>query len=427
MTTPLLVATRERSPETVFKLIQHGADASACDVSGKTALFYASQRGQVTTMGYLIGKGTIVNDGSLHEAARSLHPDAVRLLISHGHEPDFPSTLLHDGRSALAELCLNATCVGVSRAKIRQTIDALIAGKANLTMECQGKPALLHALDNMTACVVITTELLSAGMWKHVNNEQNQYVEHGIVYSPTTYISKGLSRSPREHVPELLRILKANGCKDVYYKQSGPQPPDMVGAPREILLGEQRRQARIQRIKEEEEEHQLALQRNRDIALQQQNLMTQAHQLRVQQERETADERELALQRSARLQLQLDAENATQRRRFADEQRNAELAQVREMNRLRIDSERQHNQLRLEHETASHQNQKSLLDAKLAAELRRLQETEAMSKRQYDREIDIMGQQQQLLNERRQLLGAEKAGNQTNNTKMLEYDGTDLD
>lgn len=427
MTTPLLVATRERSPETVFKLIQHGADASASDVSGKTALFYASQRGQTTAMGYLIGKGPIVNDGSLHEAARSIRPEAVRLLISHGHEPDFPSTLLHEGRSALAELCLNATCVGVSRAKIRQTIDALVAGKADLMMESQGKPALLHALDNMTACVAITTELLSAGMWKHVNSEHNRYVEHCTVYSPTTYISKGLSRSPREHAPELLRILKANGCKDAYYKESGPQPPDMVGAPREVIHEEQRRQVRIQRIKEEEEEHQLALQRNRDIATQQQNLMAQTHQLRVQHDRETADEREIALQRSARLQLQLEAEGASQRQRFADEQRNAELAQVREMNRLRIDSERQHNQLRLEHETASNQNQKSLLDAKLTAELRRLQETEAMSKRQYDRELDIMGRQQQLMNERKQLLRAEKTGNDKSDTKLLEYDGTDLD
>lgn len=427
MTTPLLVASQERSPETVLKLIQHGADVSVNDANGKTPLFYASQRGQTAAMGHLIGKGAIVNDGSLHEAARALHPEAVHLLVSQGHEADFPSTLLHEGRSALAELCLKATCVGIPRAKIRQIIDALVAGKADLMMESQGKPALLHALDNLTACVVITTELLSAGMWKHINSERNRYVEHDTVYSPTTYISKCVSRSPREHAPELLRILKANGCKDVYYKQSGPQPPDMVGAPREAILEEQRRQARLQRIEEEEEEHQLSLQRNRDVAYQQHDLLTQTHQLRIQHGRETADERDTALEKSVRLQLQLEADGASQRRRFAEEQRAAELTQMREMDMIRIAAERQRNHLQLEHDQVLTQNQKSLLDVKLAAELRRLQETEGMSKRQYDRELAIMGRQEQLMSERKKLLGSGSETSEKGETKLLEYDGSNLD
>ncbi|KAL1960819.1 hypothetical protein VTO42DRAFT_5802 [Malbranchea cinnamomea] len=418
LTTPLLVAARERPPDVVSKLIQHGADVSLSDRHGKTPLVYASQRGQILSMKYLISKGAIADDGSLHEAARTLNAEAVRLLLAHQHDPGLPS-MLHDGRSALAELCLNATG---PRAKIRQTIDALVVGGANLLEESQGKPLLMHALDNQTACIDVTTELLRSGMWRHINSDCNRYVENGIVHSPTTYITKCLANSPREYSPELLRILRANGCKDVYYKMSGPQPPDMVGAPPEIVAQEEKQQARLQRLKEEEEEHQLTLRRNREIADQQRELMTRMHHLRLQQDRESVAERDIALQNSARLQLQLEAEAECQRRRFADEQRVAELAKQQEMDRLRIESERKRNQLRLEYEEASSRTQKSLLDARLAADLKRLQETDSMSQRQYERELDILRRQEQLMKERKRLLDSETPEN-----KLLEYDGSKLD
>lgn len=407
-------------PEAALKLIHHGADVSANDNNGKTPLFYASQRGQFTTIGYLVSNGAMVDDGSLHEAARLFCAQVVQLLVTHGHDPNFPS-MLHEGRSPLAELCLNASGVEVSRAKIRQTINALVAGKADIAAESDGKPLILHALDNSTACVNITTELLASGMWKTINSECNTYTKDDYVYSPTTYITKCLATSHREHAPELLRILKANGCKDVFYKQSGPQPPDMAGAPPEILEEERRRKTRLRRLEEQEEEHQVALKREREAASQQQDIVTRTHRLRLLHDQETTEQRDTATERSARLQIRLDGDAATQRQRFADQQRAAELAQQREANSLRIDSDRQRNHLQIEHEQSSASVQKGLLDTKLAAEMKRLQETEAMYNRQYERESNLASRQEKLMQSRKEVM------NPTQQQSLLEYNGSQLD
>ncbi|PGH28113.1 hypothetical protein AJ80_00002 [Polytolypa hystricis UAMH7299] len=428
--TPLLVATMERTPDVIASLVEHGADPSLNDKHGHTPLFYASRRGQVTAMRYLIDSGATINDGSLHEAARELHPQAAQLLLDYGHDPNFPS-MSHDGRCALAELCLYASEPVGATAKIRQTISVLVAGNADLTIHSPEKPLLIQALDNPTSCTSITKALLASGMWRLINEEFNHYTYDGFVFSPTMYVAKGLAKSPKEHAPEVLHILKANSCKDVFYKLEGPQPPDIVGAPPHIISEEKRRKTREQRIREQEEEHQHSLRREREVADQQDHLCKRTHALRLDQERETAESRDMNTETSARVQMRLENESATQRQRIAETQRNADLAHQRTLYQLRLDTTDKDNRLQLEYQKTSAQLQQSVLDAKMGAENRRVQGIETANERQYKRDVEVMARQEGILASRKALMSEEmgfaKMVPKPGAPKAIGYNGADLD
>ncbi|OAX80957.1 hypothetical protein ACJ72_04705 [Emergomyces africanus] len=402
--TPLLIATMERTPDMVSTLIQHGADVSICDSYGRTPLLYASRRGQVATMRHLLNANAGVDDGSIHEAARELHSEAVRLLIDYGHDPNFPS-MAHDGRSALAELCLNAPAdSATSFGKLRQTIDILVTGKAELTSERGHKPLLMHALDNPTGCTNVTKALLASGLWRRINDEKNFYSQDGFVFSPTMYIAKGLQKSSKEYVPDLLHILKTNGCKDVFYKQDGPQPPDMIGAPQDILEEERRRKARERRLQEQNEEHQLALKRETEAAEQQNLLMKKTHSLRIQQDREAAENRDAATANSATLQLRLEATAAEQRQRIADQQRKADLQQQVALNQARLGTAREEGRLQIEFQKSSAAIQQGVIDGRVQSESRRLKELEAANERQYKRDTELLSRQERAMANRKAMM-----------------------
>src|ERR1700730_2326375 len=102
-----MLAIKNQRPEVLEKLISRGAKVTIPDDSGITPLALASQVGNSTIMEYLLERGADVDDGSLHDAARELPCDAMRVLIKHHHDPVYPSDR-HGGRSALAELCFKA-------------------------------------------------------------------------------------------------------------------------------------------------------------------------------------------------------------------------------------------------------------------------------------------------------------------------------
>ncbi|KAI1931820.1 hypothetical protein LOZ65_001072 [Ophidiomyces ophidiicola] len=129
--TPIIIAAISCDPKVVLMLIQHGSDPSGCDKTGQTALLYACKNNQIQIMRHLLSAGATANDGSLHESSQGLNVEAIKLLISYGHNPNLPS-MLHDGRSPLATLCFNCSDTISSISKLRQVLDLLILSKADL-------------------------------------------------------------------------------------------------------------------------------------------------------------------------------------------------------------------------------------------------------------------------------------------------------
>jgi hypothetical protein len=118
------------------------------DDSGMTPLALACQGGNSTIMDYLLKYGADVDDGSLHDAAGQLRCDAIRVLIKHGHDPNYPSER-HGGRSALSELCFKAVDNDPSSEDLVEAIRCLIANGADIKQRgLNGKTPFHYALDS---------------------------------------------------------------------------------------------------------------------------------------------------------------------------------------------------------------------------------------------------------------------------------------
>lgn len=97
-------------------------------------------------MNSLLKKKPPLNDGSLHEAARELHSEAVKILVAAGHDVNFPS-LKHGGRTALCELCYE--CRGSKDLlALQSTLQECMAAKASPLRKCRGRTALFFAIEN---------------------------------------------------------------------------------------------------------------------------------------------------------------------------------------------------------------------------------------------------------------------------------------
>jgi ankyrin repeat protein len=91
----------------VQSLIKEGADIDLPDENDITPLNLATQKNDMTSMQALLDAFASANDGSLHDAARMVNADAIKLLLKHGHDPNIPCVRF-DGRTPLFELCLQA-------------------------------------------------------------------------------------------------------------------------------------------------------------------------------------------------------------------------------------------------------------------------------------------------------------------------------
>ncbi|KAI0489777.1 hypothetical protein F4859DRAFT_166623 [Xylaria cf. heliscus] len=267
--TPLMLAIRTRRQDVAKLLLLAGADVDVTDALGNSPLSMASGIGgdlAVAVMSNLLAAGASKNDGSLHNAARELNIKAMQVLVEYGHDPDFPSPL-HGGRTALAELCLHASDsieMTTSKEKVMQrAIELLLQSGTDITIQSEGKSALLLALesaDALTTCKV----LLRAGLWKDINKPFNQYNDGKFTYSPTIYVQRILPTSDK--TTELVGLLRSNRCTDVYYANSGPQPEGCVGMPSHIQQEEEQRLARLNRLRKDDEDHAIAIQRSKELA-----------------------------------------------------------------------------------------------------------------------------------------------------------------
>ncbi|KAM7213007.1 Serine/threonine-protein phosphatase [Rhypophila decipiens] len=342
--TPLMLAIQHRRPDLVKALLYAGAEVDVLDITGNTPMTMATGIGGdlgTSMMSNILAADPSKNDGSLHNAARELNLPAMRVLIEFGHDPDFPSPL-HGGRSALAELCLNATThetplSATQEKQMEKAITLLIESGSDLTIQCDGKSVLLLALDSADP-IPTTKALLKAGTWKHVNKPYNQFNDGTYTYSPTEYVRRVMPQSDQQS--QLLTLLKANRVTDVYYANDGPQPEGAVNLPEELLRAERERRAFNERIAKESQEHAIAIARTRELAAIQNQIFTARAELEDSRVRRQREEESNAIRQRQLLEDQGFA--AELRRRKAE--REAALVHERQLmeaglNRARLVSE----------------------------------------------------------------------------------------
>lgn len=272
--TPLLLAAKYNRPDAISRILKEGVKVSQKDRFDRSALFYASRHEDVKALKCLLKAKPPPNDGSLHEASRRLNAGAVKLLIKAGHDPDFPSTK-HEGRTALAELCLN--CDGArDPLALEETLEALRDGKADPMKKWLGKTPTFLALDNPDP-VPVLDKLVEKIMWKYINDENNIYEEGDYFYSPTMYIMKVVLRGPHNQGHQLLQLLNNYGAVHRYYaKERLQQPADAQGLPASTIEFERKRQIREERLNQQIEDHQRRLKRVAEEAQQQAFIAEQA-------------------------------------------------------------------------------------------------------------------------------------------------------
>jgi hypothetical protein len=156
----------------VQSLIEAGADIDLPDENGITPLSLATQKNDMTSMQALLNASASANDGSLHDAARMVNADAIKLLLEHGHDPNYPCVRF-DGRPALFELCLQApeylkqtqTTTQQKEKLAKKAIQALISGEA-FTTDCLpqagNRSLLFHALDSSNPYLMTKAFLVGA-------------------------------------------------------------------------------------------------------------------------------------------------------------------------------------------------------------------------------------------------------------------------
>ncbi|TWU77280.1 hypothetical protein ED733_003790 [Metarhizium rileyi] len=320
-TTPLMLAIQTRRPDLVKILLLEGAEVDALDYLGRTPLSMATNIGgdiSVQIMSLLLAADPSRDDGSLHNAARDLNLPVVKVLIQSGHDPDFPSPL-HEGRSALAELCLHGSDQGdmsVDRERAMQRVmTLLIDNNSDLSIKVNDKTLLQ------------------------------------LCFDASDPVSTTRSFLKSEASDDLLKILKANRASDVYYAVSGSQPPDAIGLPEDMAVQERVRKARLDRLAEETEDFTIAMARKREIASVEQQILAQKAEMEDMRRRRLHNE-DVAAVRS-RAQLEESLASAAHARRLHEQQSLVEssTARSRALAASELDAEEARQRKALEWET----------------------------------------------------------------------------
>ncbi|KAM5363959.1 hypothetical protein ACJZ2D_011749 [Fusarium nematophilum] len=318
--TPVMLAIQARRPDIVKELLIEGAQVDVTDAMGRTPLSMATDIGgdlSTRMMGNLLAIDQSQDDGSLHNAARELNLAAVTVLVEHGHHPDFPSPL-HDGRSALGEVCLRGSgseTLTADREKLMQRVMSfLIDSGSDLSIKSHGKSLLLLCFDAPDA-LATTRSFLKVAMWKDINKPFNHYTDGEYTYSPTMYISKVLPESDTRD--QLLTLLRANRAVDVYYANSGDQPDDAIGLPADMEIQDRERRARLKRLALESEDHVIALARRKEVASVERQIMEEKAELEDARRRRLQSEDLVATRQKADLEESLF--NAALKRRLSEQ------------------------------------------------------------------------------------------------------------
>ena len=279
----MVLAARMDRHYILSRLLDLGARVVQQDCFERTALFYAGRNGNISALTSLLKRQPPPNDGSLHEAARELRPDAVKMLVAAGHDINYPS-LKHGGRNPLCELCRG--CKGSDDpVALHDTLLECMAAKATPLRKFRGKSALFFAIDNRDPLIVVS-KVLEVCLWKYSNDPSLVFEYGDLYYSPTMYIKKGISSQPEQTALRILEVLQDASMEDRYYaKERMQQPRDAVGMPQRIADLDHKKWIRSNRLEEQQEDHQQRLQRNMEEMHQRDRLNSSRH-LQTMEQRE---------------------------------------------------------------------------------------------------------------------------------------------
>ncbi|KAK0739470.1 ankyrin repeat-containing domain protein [Apiosordaria backusii] len=371
-TTPFLAAVKSGRVEVVEMLLTYGAKVNVKDNLGRSPLFFASRAGDIDMIATLLKHNPSVNDGSLHEAARNFHPDAMKMLLDAGHDANYRSTK-HGGRTALGEVALKSVLPhDISLAD--ESLDILASVDASPLLQVRGKTVIFLALDNQNN-EAITRVLLDRLLYKTLNSHENTYQEGIYHYSPTMYIMKGILLGPRS--PGLIQMLQEQGVEDRFYATiEETQPPDAVGLPEDIRDYERERRAWEQRNRRAEESHGNDLRRVTEKAQVYAQIEDQTHsrsvRYRDEHSQQRRKERSLDHQQTTFLKadrhhndshIKISEANVQSGIRWqkhndnlamTDQKRSASLAHRQQIHVQHIEERRQKNNVALEHKELRH-------------------------------------------------------------------------
>lgn len=389
--TPVALAAREGRYEIVQALLERGSDVSSRDKWNRSALFHASSASTTATV-QALAPHALKNDGSLHEAARSLQLDAAAILIKYGHDPSFPSRL-HGGRNALGELCLNAHVTNASqRSKVRKLIRILLDNGANPGFKARNeKSSVFHALDNAYSALDISEALLETEIWETLNNDTHLYRDSsGLWYSALAYVELIPSPNRAANRKQFLDLLRDKGCLPKYYSEAAIQPPGAIGIP-----------APIAKLVDAQKAHDLSLRHDKEKHEHDRTLEETTHRDLLRRKREAADA-ELAAQTTAQQHWQTLEQQKhdfeVHRVRAAEQMKRAEKAawhallmeQERDSAHRRASIEERKAGAALASEARMVEQRKAEVEHRAAVEKRMLKEKEDVYERNVGRQKGLM-------------------------------------
>ncbi|TVY47022.1 Serine/threonine-protein phosphatase 6 regulatory ankyrin repeat subunit B [Lachnellula occidentalis] len=404
--TPLILAIQGQRPDIVCKLIVKGANVKTPNIDGVSPLAMASSSGNQKIMEYLLRANAEQNDGSLHDAARELRCDSIRLLIDYGHQPDYPSER-HDGRSALAELCYKAVDYSPKSASLEEAVTCLIGRGADIWLKCVSqdrcaKTMLHYAMDSSNPMPILT--ILLKLMWTKVNDNSFLYLDANFTYSLTKYVEKDVFKGPPGHKEDILKLLRNKRIIDRFWGNDieADQPEDYCGAPTYVEEEVVRQKLRRKRLTESKQDTIAALDLKRMAVQEEVKIMDlqTAAEIRWANEKDQAEQ--IRIQERATMQLKLEMQSASEHDRVTSFRQVAErdhmkqigdvqVATARDMNGVLSEQLHIKHTLELEFTGAKVAKENEGTAARLAIENSAHLEDDMIAARKYEREKEMRG------------------------------------
>ncbi|RDW87776.1 hypothetical protein BP5796_03470 [Coleophoma crateriformis] len=432
--TPLMLSIENQRPDILSKLISKGAKVTVSDEQGVTPLAFASQMGNTKMMEHLLAAGAEIDDGSLHDAAGDLRCDAMRVLVKYGHDVDYPSER-HDGRSALAEVCLNAVDKGTKQ-DLEDAVRFLLASDADFKIKGvsekhSGKSIIHYALDSSDP-VTILQVLLKLPLWKFINEECFLFQDETYTYSLTKYVEKDLFSGPQAQKDEILRLLRTKRATDRFWATSldATQPEDICGAPSHIEEEMLRQKARQKRLLEQREDAMAMVALKRDTIIEEGKVMIiQTNQeIKRTMEKSRAEVHLMEIKADTELRLSTRAENERQRLLRNTQQSEVshlkslgavQASNARAIRHAEIEEDATRNLMELEYNEKRINRENDGLRSRLAIENSAREDQEKASMRQHERELVRMRLQRSVLDKSSTLAGQLQASGM--NQRQIGY------